>query len=62
MGKAIFCDRCNELFNAREVDVKSGKLVDFWNEDMEVDLCPICRSSVEEHVFGMDIKKKKKKS
>lgn len=61
MGNAIFCDRCNRLFNQREIDVKRGKLVGFWNEDMEVDLCPECRNSLEEHAFGEDIKKKKKK-
>lgn len=56
MGKAIYCDRCGKLFNTSEIDIKRGKLVGFWNEDIVVDLCPECRSGLENYVYGDDFK------
>lgn len=61
MGNAIYCDRCNKLFNTAEIDVRHGKLADFWGEDIEVDLCPECLSGLDDYVHGEDLNKHPKK-
>ena len=59
MGKAIFCDRCGKLFDKEEIDIRKGKILDFWNEEMIVYLCPKCKEGLEDYVYGKDLNKKK---
>lgn len=59
MGEAKYCDRCKKLFNTAETEVMHGTLQGFWNEDIEVDLCENCRTSLDDFVHGEDLKKKK---
>ena len=61
MGKAIYCDRCNELFNTSEVEVKRVTISGVFNEDLVVDLCLGCATNIEGYIYGDNLKKNGKK-
>ena len=58
MGRAIYCDRCNKLFNTAEINIKKGKIVGLWNNDLIFDMCPECRDALEMFIYGDDLKQK----
>ena len=59
MGKAMYCDRCEELFNTSEIEVSRVKLVGVFQEDLKADLCTSCCLEMEKFLYGDDLKKKK---
>jgi len=60
MGNAVYCDRCGKLFNTSEVDVDNVTINGVFNNDLIVDLCKDCGRGIEDYVYGIDLKKKKK--
>jgi len=62
MGKAIYCDRCGELFNTSEVECY--KIIVSMNnyDDLKVDFCQGCRNQIESFLYGDELKKQKKKN
>lgn len=61
MGKAVYCDRCGDLFNTSEIEVKKVRINGAFNEELVVDLCIECARNIEGYVYGDDLKKKKQK-
>ena len=59
MGNAKYCDRCKELYNTAEIEVKKVTISGAFDEDLVADLCPVCIRSIEAHLWGDDLKKKK---
>ena len=57
--KAKYCDRCKKIFSAG--DYNSGAIIDFWSEDIKLDLCNECRDSLDEWLFSKDEKSEDKK-